>query len=58
MPAIINFPSSENREKDLRSLQEAIPVAVAATVDEVGVKGLAAFFDGYRESVDLHRKAA
>lgn len=58
MPAIINFPSSETRKKDLRSLQEAMPAAVAATVAEVGVKGLNAFFDGYKESVDLHRKAA
>ncbi|WP_234192678.1 hypothetical protein [Pseudacidovorax sp. NFM-22] len=46
------------RDAALEHLQQIVPAAVAATVHEVGVRGLQAFFDGYKHSVDESKKAA
>ena len=58
MSATIAFPTPITREQDLRALQEILPSAVAAAVEQVGATGFAAFFDGYKESIDLQKKAA
>lgn len=58
MPELLAFPTPLTRQDDLRQLQDAIPEAVASTVETVGLQGFIAFFDGYRDSVDLQKIAA
>ncbi|GER21065.1 hypothetical protein [Variovorax boronicumulans] len=58
MSAIFNFTSPEVRESDFRELQQILPAAAAATAAEVGIEGVIAFFDGYKDSVDLQKQAA
>ena len=54
---VICFPVGP-RIEDVAALQRIIPECVAEAAVQIGPDGVKAFFDGYKEVVDLEKKAA
>jgi hypothetical protein len=53
-----DIPLSSQQVRTIEAVRALVPEAVSATAHECGQQGVKAFFDGYKDSIDLHKQAA
>ena len=54
----LSFLSLAPRADAVAAVQKVLPECIQAAAQDVGPEGVKALFAGYKDSVDLHKRAA
>jgi len=58
MNNVFTLAAQGPRVEVIKQLQDALPACAKAAAEEIGLHGMRQFFDGYKDTVDLNRRAA